>query len=111
MAKAQRGRKPGFQMSEEHRVKIKNSNILNALIEHVEGKREMASSQVTAGLGLLRKVMPDLSESSVTHSVKRDATDYSREELASILARANAGNGSGRASAEDGCDGTSDSVH
>ena len=25
-------------MSEEHRVKIQNSNILNALIEHVEGK-------------------------------------------------------------------------
>ncbi len=47
-------------MSEEHRVKIRNSNILNALIEHVEGSREMASSQVTAGLGLLRKVMPDV---------------------------------------------------
>lgn len=55
-----RGRTPGFRMSNEHRVKIKNSNILNALIEHVEGKREMAATQVSAGLGLLRKVMPDL---------------------------------------------------
>lgn len=55
-----RGRKAGFVMPESHRVKIQNSNILNALIEHVEGKREMAASQVTAGLGLLRKVLPDL---------------------------------------------------
>jgi len=47
-------------MPESHRVKIQNSNILNALIEHAEGVREMSSSQVTAGLGLLKKVMPDL---------------------------------------------------
>jgi hypothetical protein len=56
-----RGRKPGFFMTEEHRLKIKNSNILNALVEHVEGKREMTATQVTAGVALLRKVMPDLS--------------------------------------------------
>lgn len=56
-----RGRKPGFVMSDEHRVKIQNSNILNALIEHIEGKREMSATQVSAGLGLLKKVMPDLS--------------------------------------------------
>jgi len=61
-----RGRKPGFQMTDEHRVKIKNSNILNALIEHVEGKREMGATQVSAGLGLLRKVMPDLAASADT---------------------------------------------
>ncbi len=55
-----RGRSPGFQMGEEHRLKIKNSNILKALIQHVEGEREMSSTQVSAGLGLLKKVMPDL---------------------------------------------------
>lgn len=55
-----RGRKPGFLMSADHRVKIQNSNILNALIEHVEGNREMSATQVSAGLGLLRKVLPDL---------------------------------------------------
>lgn len=48
-------------MTDEHRVKIQNSNILNALVEHVEGKREMSATQVSAGLGLLKKVMPDLS--------------------------------------------------
>lgn len=57
---AERGRKPGFRMSNEHRVKIQNSNILNALIEHIEGQREMSATQVSAGLGLLRKVLPDL---------------------------------------------------
>lgn len=67
-----RGRKPGFHMSEEHRVKIKNSNILNALIEHVDGKREMSGSQVTAGLGLLKKVMPDLSAMELDHGVQQD---------------------------------------
>lgn len=55
-----RGRLPGFVMSQHHRDKIAKSNILNALIEHCEGKREMSSTQVTAGLGLLKKVMPDL---------------------------------------------------
>lgn len=56
----------GYQMTEEHRVKIKNSNILNALIEHVEGKRDMSATQVSAGLGLLKKVMPDLQATSIT---------------------------------------------
>jgi hypothetical protein len=53
-------------MSSEHRVKIQNSNILNALIEHVEGKREMSASQVSAGIALLKKVLPDLA--SIEHS-------------------------------------------
>lgn len=63
---AERGRKPGFLMTEEHRVKIKNSNILNALIEHVEGKRDMSATQVSAGLGLLKKVMPDTTSIALT---------------------------------------------
>ena len=57
---------PHYQMGSHHRDKIKNSNILSALIEHVEGKRDMSSSQVTAGLGLLRKIMPDLAITDVT---------------------------------------------
>lgn len=54
-----------FKMPEEHRVKIANSNILNALIEHAEGRREMSATQVSAGLGLLKKALPDLS--TITH--------------------------------------------
>lgn len=61
---ARKGINPGkskkFVMSDEHRVKIQNSNILNALIEHTMGEREMSSTQVSSGLGLLRKVLPDL---------------------------------------------------
>jgi hypothetical protein len=59
-----RGRTP-YRMSEEHRNKIRNSNILNHLIEHVSGTREMSSTQVTAGLGLLKKALPDLQSVSV----------------------------------------------
>jgi hypothetical protein len=66
---AARGRQPGFVMSDAHRVKIQNSNILNALIEHVNGDREMSSSQVTAGIALLRKVMPDLQSTEITADV------------------------------------------
>ena len=47
-------------MSDAHRVKIQNSNILSSLIKHVEGKQEMSATQVSAGLGLLRKVLPDM---------------------------------------------------
>lgn len=52
---------PVVRMTDEHRAKIAKSNILNALIEHVQGDREMSATQVTAGLGLLRKCLPDLS--------------------------------------------------
>lgn len=57
-----------FHMGPEHRLKIANSNILNALIEHVEGEREMSSTQVTAGVALLKKVMPDMTENMVRGS-------------------------------------------
>ncbi len=62
---AERGRKPGFRMSDEHRTKIANSQILKCLIEHVQGDREMSATQVSAGLGLLRKVMPDLATTTI----------------------------------------------
>lgn len=66
MAAKKRGRTTGFKMPDEHRTKIKNSCILKALIEHVEGKREMSSTQVSAGLGLLKKCLPDLSNVTVS---------------------------------------------
>ena len=66
---AQRGRPAGFRMDDSHRVKIQNSNILNALVEHVEGRREMSSTQVSAGIALLKKVMPDLASVDVNANV------------------------------------------
>ena len=56
-------------MTEEHRSKIAKSQILNALVEHATGKREMSATQVTAGIALLKKVLPDLQsiEGSMDH--------------------------------------------
>ncbi len=64
-----RGRKPGFVMSEEHRTKIANSRILKCLISHVEGTQEMSATQVTAGIALLKKVMPDLTHADIEQTV------------------------------------------
>lgn len=61
---AGKGRPGGFIMDDSHRTKIANSQILNRLIGHVEGKVELSSTQVTAGIALLRKVMPDLTEAN-----------------------------------------------
>ena len=55
-----RGRPPGFVMPQEHRDKIKNSNILHRLIACAEGTVELTSVQASVGLGLLKKVMPDV---------------------------------------------------
>ena len=58
-------------MSHTHRDKIKNSNILNALVEHVEGQSDMTSTQVTAGIALLKKIMPDLASTDITSDGER----------------------------------------
>lgn len=42
------------------RARIRAGGIARALEDHVVGKRDMSASQVTAGLGLLRKVVPDM---------------------------------------------------
>lgn len=88
-----RGRAAGFVMPESHRLKIKNSNILNALIQHVEGKREMSASQVTAGLGLLRKVLPDLAASADVGDCGelRPVNRLTDDELEAIAAGSGAG--------------------
>lgn len=79
-----RGRKPGFRMSDEHRVKIQNSNILNALIEHVEGKRDMSATQVSAGVALLRKVLPDVSQVTVQGDEDHPLQTVSKIELVAL---------------------------
>lgn len=43
------------------RQRIKTSQLVNRLVDHVNGKVKMVPSQVTAALGLLRKALPDLS--------------------------------------------------
>ncbi len=63
------------------REKIKASQIINSLQNHVFGKKEMLPSQVTAGLGLLKKIVPDLASTELTGKdggplvVKLDSAD------------------------------------
>jgi len=42
------------------RQKLQASGIANRLIDHVNGLVKLEPSQVTAGLGLLKKVLPDV---------------------------------------------------
>ena len=69
MAERGRGRTKGFVMDDSHRVKIQNSNILNVLIEHALGNREMSQTQVTVGIALMKKVLPDLASVDITANV------------------------------------------
>lgn len=48
------------------RQKIKASQLVNALQDHVLEGREMSPTAVQAALGLLKKVIPDTNASSIT---------------------------------------------
>ena len=55
-------------MGAEHRTKIANSKILNELLRFAEGEigpDEYPPHRVTATLGLLKKIMPDMTENMV----------------------------------------------
>lgn len=70
----QRGRSAGFQMGADHRTKISNSKILNRLIGHAEGSVDMTSTQVTAAIALLDRVMPKLSSTTLDGEVTGSLT-------------------------------------
>jgi len=48
------------------REKIRASQLINRLQNHVLGKVELSATQVSAGLGLLRKCVPDLQQTALT---------------------------------------------
>ena len=61
------------ELSESHRQKIKASQIINRLNGAALGEVDMTASQLRAALGLLAKVLPDLSASdNVTTHVQTD---------------------------------------
>ncbi|WP_029006316.1 hypothetical protein [Azorhizobium doebereinerae] len=62
---------------DETRSKIQASQLINRLTDHVLGKVDMTSTQVTAALGLLKKALPDLAavEHSGETTVHHDVTD------------------------------------
>lgn len=51
----------------EAREKIRTTQIINRLQDHINGKVEMVPSQVTAALGLLKKRLPDLAAQTDTN--------------------------------------------
>ena len=51
---------------DEVREKIRASQLVNRLEDHVLGEVEMTSTQVSAALGLLKKCVPDLSATELT---------------------------------------------
>jgi hypothetical protein len=62
---------------DEVRLKIKSSQLINRLTDHVLGNVDMKPSQVTAALGLLKKCVADLT--SVEHSGEVTQTHYVAE--------------------------------
>jgi hypothetical protein len=103
---ARRQRTSVIRMTETYRAKIRTSRILNRLIAHAEGKVEMTATQVTAGLGLLKKALPDLSnvtiagdeDNPVDVTVEHDAERFTRA-IADLAARTRAGDGDSRTEA------------
>lgn len=51
--------------SEMVREKIRATQLVNRLEDHVFGEAELSATQVTAALGLLRKCVPDLSAQNI----------------------------------------------
>jgi hypothetical protein len=96
---------------EETRAKIQTSQLINRLQDHIFGKVDLVPTQVQSALGLLKKTLPDLSQSETTHTVKREATDYTREELIALLAESRQEDGGAGTASEDGRGREPDSVH
>lgn len=69
-------RKRAVSLNDEWRAKIQTSMLINRLSDHVEGKVELSSTQVTAALGLLKKTAPDLT--AVEHSGEVETTYVTR---------------------------------
>ena len=57
-------RSPAY--AESVRARIKAGGITKRLEDHIVGKVQMSTSQVTAALGLLRKVVPDRASTEIT---------------------------------------------
>lgn len=50
---------------EKTRERIRTSMLANRLTDHVLGKCEMTTSQVTAAVALLKKTLPDLAQQNI----------------------------------------------
>jgi hypothetical protein len=68
------------------RERIKTALITNRLTDHVLGECEMAPTQVTAALGLLRKTLPDLTAIAHSGSVETTKPDELSDSLLAHIA-------------------------
>lgn len=66
---------------ENTRKKIQASQLIKVLTEHVLGEREMSSTQVTAALGLMKKILPDLSNIDIDATVDQTIKDVTADPL------------------------------
>jgi hypothetical protein len=76
---------------EETRNKIKTSQLVNRLTEHVLGNVELGATQVSAALGLLRKTLPDLTTTTlqgdadnplnIVHQIERRIVSQTEDEI------------------------------
>ena len=74
------------------RQRIRTSLIVNRLTDHVLSGTEMAQTQITAALGLLRKTLPDLTAVAHSGSLElRKPNELTDAELAHIAAGGSAG--------------------
>jgi hypothetical protein len=64
------GRRKGFKMPEEHRHKLKVSNLLSRLQKCALGEITLPPDQLKALEICLRKVLPDLSQTEVKADIK-----------------------------------------
>lgn len=68
----------GEQAQDKLRTKIKAGVILDRLVKHATGEIEMSPSQVQTGLGLMRKVLPDLASVDMTAETRVSYVDTLR---------------------------------
>ena len=55
-----RGRKRTLRAAEEFRDRIDSTSIMKTLQSHVDGKKKLSNTQISAAKILLAKTMPDL---------------------------------------------------
>ena len=81
-----------IQHDDKTREKIRTSQLINRLSDHVFGKVELSATQVRSAEILLKKTIPDLSATEISGTVDmRRANDVTDDELAHIAAGSSEG--------------------
>lgn len=57
-------------VNDKTREKIRTTQLIKRLVQHVNGEIELSATQVTAALGLMKKVLPDLQSVEMDQTVE-----------------------------------------